>query len=169
MQQVAHFPDADARIRASTAYRNAEKDLDFWAVVLLGTRGRVPRNWSDNYGVWPVRVGLTQQPEDYAARVDLDAGAIHEYVALEWTWAASKRHATRVKTKLDHLLLGVDERNRLRNAWRTVEDPAIEWPILLAQAIQEIEAGGETVELFDGAEKHQIILAHMFGRRRPRM
>lgn len=163
---VSQITDAVARLTRSTAYRDAEKSLDFWAVVMFGPTQRVPRRFGDNEGAWPVRVGITQDPTDYAARIDLDAGGLHEHVALAHVWTQSRRHAIRVKARLDELLLGATGSNRLRHAWRDICDPDIDWPILLSQALADHHS--ERIEVFGDEERITRILhaARSHGRRR---
>lgn len=155
--------DAVRKLTSSVAYREAEKRLDFWAVVLLGPTHRVPRTWSDNEGVWPARVGVTQDPDAYAARVDLEAGGVHQHVALAHVWTASRAHANRLKARLDELLLGTNEAGRLRHAWRNISDPEIDWPILLGEALR-----GAQIDVFDDDERMRRTLreARSHSRRR---
>lgn len=155
--------DAVRKLTSSVAYREAEKRLDFWAVVMLGTQRRVPRDWGDNEGAWPVRVGVTQDPDAYAARVDLEAGSLHEHAALAWVWTPSRTHANRLKARLDELLLGSEEKRRLRHTWRDVNDPEIDWPILLGEALR-----GARIDVFDDDERMRRTLreARSHSRRR---
>lgn len=131
----------------SRSYREAEKRLDFWAVVLLGPERRIPRHFGDNEGAWPVRVGTTRDPKAYAERADYEAGHTVAYVPLAWVWTLSQRHALRLKARLDELLLGSAEEHRMRHAWRDINDPEVDWPVLLEDAVsqwpEEIEVFGD--------------------------
>lgn len=147
---VEQITKAVRDITRTRSFLEAEKRLDFWAVVLLGPDRRIPRHFGDNQGSWPVRVGTTRDPKAYAERVDYEAGHTHSYVPLDWAWTLSHRHALRLKARLDELLLGTDERNRLRHAWRDITDPAVDWPILLADAISQWP---EEIEVFDDQSK----------------
>ena len=148
--------DAFKRLTSSAAFKAAEEKLEFWAVVLIGTLGRVPKAFGDNYGWWPGRVGITRDPKEYARRIDLEQS--HEHVALEVVWTESHRHALRLKAKLDVLLLGEAEINRIRHGWRDLDDPEITWPILLGQALDEIRECGEAVEVFSSEMRLQRII-----------
>jgi len=144
------------RLKSSDAFKAAERKLDFWAVVLVGTLGRVPKGFGDNRGWWPGRVGITRDPDEYTRRMDLEQ--VHEHASLEIVWTESHRHALRLKARLDVLLLGESEINRIRHGWRDLEDPDITWPILLGQALDEIREGGEAVEVFSEQMRLQKIL-----------
>lgn len=127
------------RPRMSVAMRSAERRLGFVAVCLIGYEGRVPRYMGDNLGAWPVRIATSTKPRDVTKKPDLES-PIHKVVVLDYAYCPTDKHAARLKKALDELLLGSSAENRkLRHGWRDVEDPAVVWPIILAEAIRGLE------------------------------
>ncbi len=157
--------DAVRKMVASRGYREAERRLDFWAVVLCGTVRRIPRHFGDNEGAWPVSVGVSRDPESYGDDVDRRSGHVVEHKVLRWAWAESRVHANRVKACLDDMLVGKQAENRLRHSWRDVSDPFVVWDIFLPEVHREL---GGRIELFDDEEKMRRILreARSHSRRR---
>lgn len=139
------------KLKRSHAFKQAEKRLDYWAVMLLGPMERVPRRFGDNAGVFDVRVAASSDPEGYLRRHQIEHG-VHKRQIVALVWTESAAHAKRLKDKLDSLLTGTTE--GLLGNWRDIEgDPDVTWQILLAQALREIEERGETIEVFGEAER----------------
>lgn len=154
-----------AKLKRTDAYRQAEKELDFWSVMLIGPAQRVPRHFGDNQGVRDVRVVATSDPKAYLKRCNVEHGVWPRKI-LAITWTLSGRHAARLKDKLDGMLLGEADKNRLLQGWRDLEDDVdIVWPILLRQAVSEINER-EHIEVFGEDEKVERIMRHA-GRRAP--
>jgi len=155
-QQIA---DAVAKLKRTDAYLAAERDLDFWAVMLIGPAQRIPRHFGDNQGVRDVKIAATSDPKAYLKHVN-NANGVHTRKILAITWTLSGRHATRLKRRLDVMLRGDDDKNRLLQGWRDLEDdPEIVWPILLSQAVAEISER-EEIEVFGEDERVERIMRH---------
>lgn len=150
MATVEQITKAVRDITRTRSFLDAEKRLDFWAVVLCGTAERVPRYFGDNEGHHPVSVGTTQNPKAYARNVDNVAGHTYAHVPIDWVWTLSQSHALRLQQRLDEMLLGAENRHRLRGRWRDLEEPKRDWPILLADAISQWP---EEIEVFDDQAK----------------
>ena len=155
-----------ARVLAtsSKAFKAKEKELEHVAVCLIGYGGRVPKEFGDNRGAWPVRIATTNKPRDVAKRPDLES-PLHQIMVLEMVWTESDAHARRLKAKLDTLLLGTSSDNRaLRHGWRDLDnDPAIVWPILLGEALEQIRQR-ERIEVMGEDERVRRIAAALRGR-----
>jgi hypothetical protein len=139
------------KLKRSHKFKAAEKRLDYWAVMLIGPEERVPRRFGDNAGVFDVRVAASSDPEGYLRRHQIEHG-VHRRQIVALVWTESAAHAKRLKDKLDELLAGTAA--GLLGNWRDIDgDPDVTWQILLAQALREIEARGETIEVFGEQER----------------
>lgn len=146
------------RLKASAAFKVKEKELDFVAVCLIGTEYPVPVRVGDNSTRWPVRVVLSRDPESAAKRPDLEQ-PLHELTVLEHIWVKSEAHAKRLKAALDTALVGRDAAmTTLRHAWRDCPDPSISWALLLAEAINTLRYGGQSIEVMTEQMRVQYVL-----------
>lgn len=161
MQAVREKVLANERSRA---FQAASATLEFVAVCLIGFGERVPRRFGDNSGAHPVRVATTNKPAKVAVRPDLES-PLWEIKLLEFVWTPSDMHAKRLKGKLDTLLLGTSTNERgLRHGWRDLDtEPAIVWPILLAEALRDIRRR-EAFEIFTEEQRLEKVSGKMRGR-----
>jgi hypothetical protein len=118
------------------ALRAATAKAEFVAVCLLGYTKRVPRDFGDNQGAWPVRVTTSTNPGDLARKPDQE-NPLHEVRVHDYVWVETDAHARRLKSRLEALLLGSGE--ALKGSWRDCDDPLVLWPILLQQALEELD------------------------------
>lgn len=161
---------AETRTRA---YREAEKQVEYHAVCLIGYEAPVPRYFGDNRGAWPVRVTTSKKPRDAAKRADLEQ-PLHDLVVLDFVQVETEEHARILKATLDELLLGSSNDNKaLRHGWRDIEqDPALVWPVLLKEAIEKLTSAADDMrratqfEVFSEEEKERRIKAKARGTRR---
>jgi hypothetical protein len=126
-----------------SAFRAVKADCV--AVCLIGYTERVPRYMGDNRGAWPVRVATSTNPDDLARKPDQE-NPLHKVIVHEFVWVESDAHARRLKARMEALLLGSGE--ALRFSWRDCDDPLALWPILLRQALEELD-----MESFDDRER----------------
>jgi len=134
-----------AERRPSPQARKLEKELGHTAVCLIGTTKRVPREFGDNRGVWPVKFATTMRPRS-GAKVENLANPIHKVVVHQFVFTPSKDDAKRLRERLDSLLVGDSAESKLRHGWRDVEDPDVVWNLLLAEALRELH-----LDVFDEA------------------
>src|SRR5262245_46554265 len=114
------------RRRQSPHEARIERELDWWAVCLIGYVGRVPRTFGDNEGMWPVRFVLTRTPRT-AAGADDRASPYHRVTVHEFAYVAGRERGRALIRQLDSLLLGTGRQSKLRRSWRDVDDPAVLW------------------------------------------
>lgn len=161
--------------------RAAIDELDFVAVALIGHEERVPRR--DHRDVeelcWPVRIASVKDPKSTLKNGDLWMSQYSLHL-LGLVWTRSAADAKRLHEALDRLLLGDEPAadpvgyrhnggpaidpppnlRRLRHAWRSLQnEPEITWPILLTEALREINRRGEQIEVFDDVERQRRIRA----------
>lgn len=156
------------RIRATRSYKDAEKDLDFWAVCLVGTIHPVPRylgtesmrRFSSNEMGWHLAMCVTRTPDTYASEIDRYQVQV-PIKRYEHVWVSSRRHANRLHQRMDEALAGRNAENRVRFRWCWVDgerEPSRVWENLLSNAIADIELGGEEIEVVgDKAKEHRIV------------
>ena len=133
----------------SRSFREASKKLEFVALCIIGTVGRVRRAWDDNEGAQPIRLVVTAgDPKDsvkpYNRGVHSHDGlyVLHAYVYLE-----SEYHAARVKEWIEgkageELLFG----------WKDAEPWVFE--LLVGDAVRALN-----FEAFDRGERDRRIAA----------
>ena len=148
MIHSATIEDAIAQFTRTVSFRRAEKDLDFVAVCLIGHLEPVPVRVGSNATKCPVSVRISRDPDNAAKRADLEH-PVHPLAVLEYVWTRTDAHARRLKASLDARIIGQDAgMTTLRHSWRDLPEWRVAWPILLADAIQDLHHGGETVEVF---------------------
>jgi len=148
------------------SYRRAEQDLDFVAVCLIGHLEPVPVRVGSNATRCPVSVRISRDPVNAAKRADLEH-AVHALSVLEYVWTATDAHARRLKAALDTRVIGQDAAmSTLRHSWRDLPEWQVAWPILLGDAIQDLHANGETIEVFTDEMKVHKIVRHARARLR---
>jgi len=149
-------------ITRTHGFAEAKRSAPYAAVCLIGYEGRVARHVGDNRGGWPVRVVTSTKPHLVAARSDIES-PYHHVRVLELVWTETEAHAHRLKSTMDELLLGKSSYStRLRHGWRDIEhEPAIIWPILLAEALRELQAQRMQIDVFDSAEYERRVIARI--------
>lgn len=156
----AVIASAIAKLKRSKAFLDAEKNLDYVAVCLVGHCHPVPVAVGSNATKCPVRVATSRDPATAAKRADMEQ-PIHALETLAYVWTASDAHARRLKAALDARILGDDpDMNHLRHNWRDMPAWEVAWPILLNEAIADLRAGGETVEAFSEDIRVQRVRRH---------
>jgi len=140
--------DEILRFKASHGFRRAIDQLDFMAVCLVGYTEPVVKPGSNRI-VYPVSIRTSRDPEN-ATKREAGALAVHDLATLEYVWVESEAHAKRLKDALDVALLGEDASMvRLLRSWRDLQEWKTAWPILLADATQNIRSRGEKMVHFD--------------------
>lgn len=149
-------PAGMAPARRTRVAIEAEKELEFSAVCMVGYTKKAPRYMGDNQGAQPVKFSVTANPVEIAKKPDLES-PFEPVRVLEFVWLESDRHAKRLKETLDDLLLGTSSESRLRHAWRDIEgEPDKVWTELLSQALQLLNVN-ETVTVFGEKERQRRI------------
>lgn len=152
------------QLKRTRSFRSAEKDLDYRAVALVGFTEPCPGPLGSNQVRYPVRVAMGKSPED-AAETDDRGNPIFEPVVLAYVWTRSDRHARRLKEALDRRLLGADPTmTRLRGYWRDLPEWEVAWPILLGDAIKDLQDAGEAIEYFSEEIRIQRTRRHAHGK-----
>jgi len=161
-EKQAQISEAVKRITSSHAFKAAEAMREDWAVVFVGTTKRVPRDFGDNRGWWPVSIGLTKDPEAYID--DINRRQRDEHIILDLVWIENHRHGFKLKAELDVLLLGNNEENRIRAIWRDATvDPDTLWTIILGDALERLRARGESIHPYSKEMRIQKIANAMRG------
>lgn len=164
------------RMKRSTSYRDAEKRLGLVAVVMIASRVPLPRfdedgaadQFSHNERGWHVSIGVAQDPDSYAADISAMQYQVPTSVVAH-VWVGSKAHGARIKARIDTALGGRDDENWVRNRWYWISaerDLRQAWEVLLADALAEIELGGEYVETLSDKGKFDRVFQE--SRRRAR-
>ena len=90
-------------------------------------------------------------------------------VLLEHVWTISEAHAGRLKSALYARLIGNDHEMRMLNGgWVDCMDWREQWGELLNEALRDLRAGGETVEVFSDEMRIQRYRRHEQQRLRAR-
>ena len=167
----AAIGDGLSEFRRTRAYVAAEKDLSLSALCLVGPPRPVV-DWNGGNAMrWPVGLRVHKEPakagqrdassrwEDYKTTTGESAG--RPVVTLRYVWVRTEVHAARLKTALQTRLIGADAVMReLNGNWVDLPEWAVVWDLLLADAIRDIEAGGEQIETWDDESRHRLILWH---------
>lgn len=140
----------------SRSFRKASDKLEFVALCIIGTVGRVRRAWDDNEGAQPIRLVVTAgEPKDcvkvYNRGVHSHDGlyVLHAFIYLE-----SEYHAARVKEWIE----GRANSEEMLFGWKDAEPWILE--LLIGDAVRAL-----SFEAFDRAEKDKRIAARARGRR----
>ncbi len=148
---------------ANAARRNAKASLDFVMVCLVGYERPMPMAFHDNQGAIAVRVHTTKPGNYRGLMKKLQAEqALCRLKRWGHVWVGSDQHAKRLKGRLDVGLIGNASQELLEH-WKDLADPELFWPILLDQAVQEIRAGGESIEFYDDDDVERAMRSKMFG------
>lgn len=162
--------DERERIKRSREFLASERALGYWAVCLIGPSMPVRRQ-AGNATIWPVGLRTATVPSRAPQR---DASSHWEgskatpfIVLLRHVWTRSDAHADRLKSALHAQLLGDDPDMRQLNAgWVDRMDWERSWQGLLNEAIKDLQAGGETIEVFNDEMWFQRIKKHADARAR---
>jgi hypothetical protein len=142
-----------------------ERELDWWAVCLVGTTERVPRFFGDNYGGWPMRFMLTAKPRASAGPDDR-ASPYYKIVLHEFVYVEGRERGRALIRQLDSLLLGDNSKAKLRHGWREVDDPQVVWGVLLGEALRAIKAYDEDAKQAKIRERYERQVRALRVRRR---
>lgn len=164
-----------SEIKRTRAYVAAERDLGLSALCLVGPPRPVV-DWNGGNAMrWPVALRVHKDPAKAGQR---DASSRWEQykdapgppvVTLRHVWVRTEVHAARLKAELYRRLLGNDaEMRQLNGTWVDLMEWEIAYPILLPEAVREIEACGEQLDTWDDESRHQMILWHARGKSRVR-
>lgn len=139
--------DVIARAIRTVAFRDAAKELDFVAVCLIGHGKQIPVDIGSNRTVCPVEVVWSRDPERAAEAKDRGC-AVHPLHTLRYVWTRREIDAKRLKAALDVRILGEDpEMVALRKGFRDLPEWEVAWDILLKDALDDLRANGEPVEI----------------------
>lgn len=156
--QPAHISDAIEQFKRTRGFREAERDLGYVAVCLIGPSAPV-RFQTGNGFHWPISLRTATDPARAPARTVSEhwegSKAQPFVVLLEHVWTVSDAHAARLKGALYGRLLGTDpDMRQLNGGWIDLPEWRDQWGALLEDALADLREGGETIEVF--AEEHRI-------------
>lgn len=169
MTREADITAAVAAITATRSFRAAEKQLGYVALCMIGPHKPV-LDWTGGNSLrWPVALRTHKEPAKAAARTNSEhwegSKSAPHVVTLRYVWTPSEIHAGRLKEALYEQLLGKDpEMRRLNGSWVDLPEWEIVWDILLQDALGEIRAGRETIDVFDETDRVQRVLRHSRGK-----
>ncbi len=169
---MTRYDAAIAEFKRTRGYRESERALGFVAVCLIGP-SRPVRFQTGNADHWPVALRTATEPSRAPQRTMSEhwEGSKAEpfVVLLEHVWTKSEAHASRLKAALYACLLGNDhELRQLNGGWIDMMEWKDAWGDLLAAAVADLRAGGETVETFGEDERLNLIRGHSTRRIRAR-
>lgn len=152
----AQITDAVRRVTAMRSYRDAERELEFAALCVVGTHTRQRRTWDDNHGGHPTRLVVTTG--DPAKAVETYNRGVHSidglYHTLAYVWVRTRDHAEKMREWIETQIKG----EPMLSGWTDIEPWQFE--ILFGAAADAL--GFET---FDDQEKVRRVLTRARGRR----
>lgn len=143
---------AVGELRRSRAYAEAERQLGFAAVCVVGTAGRQRRRWDDNEGAHPTRLVVTTDAPHkagvlYNRGVHSADGVYHTHAHV---WLRTREHAER-------LVAWVYDEIRaepMMHGWTNLEPWHFE--LLLGMGAERMK-----FEVFDDEQKQRRVLAKL--------
>jgi hypothetical protein len=158
---VSYF---DGQPKRDRGFREAERDLGYVAVCLIGPAQPV-RFQKANTLHWPVRLRTATDPARAPSKTvseHWEGSKDQPFVTLlEHVWTMSDAHASRLKSALYARLVGSDPELRLlNNTWVDLPEWREVWGEMLNEAIRDLRAGGEVVEAFSSEMRNQRIMRH---------
>ena len=150
--------DVVARAMRTTEFKAAEAELDYVAVCLIGYTRPVPIEIGSNRTASPVAVVWSRDPAKAAETRDR-GNPLHEMVTLRHVWTTSLPAAKRLKSALDVRILGNDpDMVALRKDFRDLPEWEVAWDILLMDALDDLRANGEVIEVMSDPMRIQRTL-----------
>ena len=149
-EKVVPLQGSWERLKASRAYKHAEKEAEYAALCVVGTFDRQPRSRGDNHGVHPSRLVVTIG--DPARAIDPFNRGVHSVGAIYHTqvyvYWQSRKHAEDARTWIE----GQVKPAALLHGWSDVEP--WQWEIMFNEA-----ASALGFEAFDETEKARRVWA----------
>ena len=164
MTSQRDLSSAIEQFKRSRGYREAERDLGYVAVCLIGPRVPV-RFQTGNALHWPIGLRTTTDPARAPQRTvseHWEGSKAEPFVTLlEHVWTVSDAHAARLKSALYHRFVSDDPDMRMLNGgWIDDLGWRARWPEILNEAIRDLRAGGERVEVFSDEMRIQRYRKH---------
>lgn len=151
----AQITEAVRRVTATRSYREAEKQIEFAALCVVGTHARQRRSWGDNHGSHPTRLVVTAG--DPRKAVETFNRGVHSsdglYHTLAHIWLPTRAHAERMREWIEGQIHG----ETMLSGWIDIEPWQFE--ILFGAASDALG-----FEIFDDQEKVRRVLARASGR-----
>lgn len=122
-------------LRGKQWFKAAEAKAGHVSVCLVGYEQPLPRSFSDNKGARPCTVAMTSDrprllQQDKFRHWHGSPSVLAEVRVID------SRHGAELRATLMERLLGSSD--ALDHGWRDIDEPDIVWPILLADAMREL-------------------------------
>lgn len=132
-------------------FRVAESAVEFHAVCLIGPPGPVTFQGGNSLR-WPISIRVASEPNRASQRTASEhwegSKAEPHCILLDFVWVASEAHGKRLAAALHARLIADDPDARMLNGhWVDLMDWHATWRRSLAEAIKDLRAGGEIVEI----------------------
>lgn len=124
-----------AVLRTKQWFKQAEAKIGHVSVCLVGYDQPLPRSFSDNKGARPCTVAMTSDRQRLLQQDKFRHWHGSPSVLAE-VRVIDSRHGAELRSVLMERLVGTSD--ALEHGWRDVEEPDIVWPILLADAMREL-------------------------------
>ena len=154
---VALRPEIERAMRTK-AYLDKEREMDWVAVCLIGSRQPMPMEVGSNRTMTPVDVVFSRKPED-APKIKDRAWPAGRCELLDHVWTESEAHAKRLKDAIIVRILGDDpDMIRLRHTWLDLPNYEISWGFLVKDALMDLKSRRETVSIYSNEQRIHITL-----------